>query len=212
MSSQQTNRRGSDKRDRILSAAVKVFARSGYYTAKVSDVAREAGVADGTIYLYFKNKDDLLISAFEDRMTWLNERLRNELEGLEGGVIEKIGRCIEMHLALAREERELAEFITVELRQSSKFIKEYKNQKFAEYLQILGEVLAQGQAEGLIRTDVELHGVSRAMFGACDEVLLSLVLRKEISEGLIEQRAAELSKLFIGGLRRVAQETQGARA
>ena len=197
----QTNRRASDKRERILAAAVKVFAENGYYTAKVAQVAREAGVADGTIYLYFKNKDDLLISAFEDRMTWLNNRLRSELKLLGGDVLSRLNRCLELHLALALEERELAEFITVELRQSSKFIKEYKNQKFAEYLGILDEVLRQGQKEGIIREDIEIHGVSRAIFGACDEVLLSLVLRKEITQGLIDARARELSMLFIGGLR-----------
>ena len=197
----QTNRRASDKRERILAAAVKVFAENGYYTAKVAQVAREAGVADGTIYLYFKNKDDLLISAFEDRMTWLNNRLRSELKLLGGDVLSRLNRCLELHLALALEERELAEFITVELRQSSKFIKEYKNQKFAEYLGILDEVLRQGQKEGIIREDIEIHGVSRAIVGACDEVLLSLVLRKEITQGLIDARARELSMLFIGGLR-----------
>jgi TetR/AcrR family fatty acid metabolism transcriptional regulator len=197
----QTNRRASDKRERILAAAVKVFAQNGYYTAKVSQVAREAGVADGTIYLYFKNKDDLLISAFEDRMTWLNNRLRSELEQLEGDILSRINRCLELHLALALEERELAEFITVELRQSSKFIKEYKNQKFAEYLGILDEVLRQGQVEGVIRRDIDIHGVSRAIFGACDEVLLSLVLRKEVTQSLIDARTRELSMLFIGGLR-----------
>ena len=197
----QTNRRASDKRERILAAAVKVFAHNGYYTAKVAEVAREAGVADGTIYLYFKNKDDLLISAFEDRMTWLNNRLRTELAQLSGDTLARVRRCLELHLALALDERELAEFITVELRQSSKFIKEYKNQKFAEYLGILSEVLRQGQAEGVIRGDLDVQGASRAIFGACDEVLLSLVLRKEVTQGLIDARAAELSGLFIGGLR-----------
>lgn len=201
-----TSRRSSDKRERILDAAVKVFARNGYYNAKVSEVAREAGVADGTIYLYFKNKDDLLISAFEDRMTWVNERLRSELSLVEGDAVAKLRRTIELHVALALEERELAEFITVELRQSSKFIKEYKNQKFSQYLRILDEVLKEGQVEGLIRTDIDTHVVSRALFGACDEVLLSMVLRKEIPEELLMSRVDELAELFIGGLRAGCKE------
>ncbi len=196
-----TNRRSSDKRERILSAAVKVFARNGYYNAKVSEVAREAGVADGTIYLYFKNKDDLLIKAFEDRMTWINDRLRSELAKVQGDALDKLHRFLELHILLAIDERELAEFITVELRQSSKFIKEYKNQKFGEFLGLLSEVIKQGQDEGLIRHNIDRHTVSRALFGACDEVLLSLVLRKEVPEGVLDARMAELTGLFIEGLR-----------
>lgn len=195
-----TTNRQSDKRERILSAAVKVFARNGFYNAKVSEVAREAGVADGTIYLYFKNKDDLLISAFEDRMTQVNERLRAELLRVEGNALASLKRFLEMHLMLARENRELAEFITVELRQSSKFIKEYKNEKFGEYLRLLGEVLAQGQEEGSIRKDLDRHLISRALFGACDEMLLTLVLRKDIPDSAIEARVSEMIKLFIDGL------------
>lgn len=195
-----TTNRQSDKRERILSAAVKVFARNGFYNAKVSEVAREAGVADGTIYLYFKNKDDLLISAFEDRMTQVNERLRAELLRVEGNALASLKRFLEMHLMLARENRELAEFITVELRQSSKFIKEYKNEKFGEYLRLLGDVLAQGQEEGSIRKDLDRHLISRALFGACDEMLLTLVLRKDIPDSAIEARVSEMIKLFIDGL------------
>src|SRR3954462_15829791 len=69
-----------DKRERILAAAERIFARHGFFAAKVSDVAKEAGVADGTIYLYFKNKDDLLISLFENRMLQVNTQLRAAID------------------------------------------------------------------------------------------------------------------------------------
>src|SRR3954468_7439635 len=68
--------RGGDKRERILVAAERIFARHGFFAARVSEIAKEAGVADGTIYLYFKSKDDLLISWFEDRMRQVNNQLR----------------------------------------------------------------------------------------------------------------------------------------
>ena len=197
----QTSRRTNDKRERILTAAVKVFARSGFYNAKVSEVASEAGVADGTIYLYFKNKDDLLISAFEDRMQMLNNRLRQELTQSSGTAVDKLRRCMELHLLIAIEAPDLAEFITVELRQSSKFIKEYDNRKFGEYLGIVVDVIEQGRVEGTIRDDVDPWVVTRALFGALDEMLLSLVLRPTVDEDLVAIRVAQLEKLFVKGLK-----------
>lgn len=196
-----TSRRTSDKRERILEAAVKVFARNGFYNAKVSEVASEAGVADGTIYLYFKNKDDLLISAFEDRMQKINERLAEELKPIEDQPLQTLRRCLELHLEQARENRLLAEFITVELRQSSKFIKEYKNIKFGEYLSIVRGVILRGQEEGVFRADVDAGLISRALFGAVDEMLLSLVLSKNITDEMIAARVNTLECLFIEGIR-----------
>src|SRR5437879_9364086 len=121
----------SAKRPRILEAAIRVFADKGFYNAKVSEIAREAGVADGTIYLYFKSKDDLLISLFEDRMERVNSTLR---AALAAGVnaVDRLKRVVRLHLEMIEQNRHMAEVITVELRQSSKFIKEYANPKFAE--------------------------------------------------------------------------------
>ncbi len=195
-------KRGGDKRERILSAAVKTFAKSGFYNAKVSEVASAAGVADGTIYLYFKNKDDLLISAFEDRMQMLNDRLRRELAAIDGTAITKLRRCLTVHLMIAADAPSLAEFITVELRQSSKFIKEYDNRKFQEYLGIVVDVVKEGQASGELRDDLEPWVVTRALFGALDEILLALVLRSgEVTVELVDARVATLEQLFIDGMR-----------
>ncbi len=190
----------SDKRQRILEGALKAFARKGFYNTKVSEIASEAGVADGTIYLYFKNKDDLLISLFEDRMEWVIERLRSELAEVEGDIFKKIHRIIELHFRLATDQADLAEFITVELRQSAKFVKEYKNQRFVDYLVIIEELVAEGQKEGVIRDDVDSRLVSRAMFGALDEVLLQLTLSKAAGMD-VERMTAQVADLFVEGLK-----------
>ncbi|MCH9008941.1 TetR/AcrR family transcriptional regulator, partial [candidate division KSB1 bacterium] len=110
-----------DKRVRILSAAVKVFAQKGFYNAKVADVAKNAGVADGTIYLYFKNKDDILISIFEEEM----EKFIDEIKGVtavETGSLAKLRRFIHAHLDLVQRNPKLAQVFQLELRQSNKFI------------------------------------------------------------------------------------------
>src|SRR5438270_3437028 len=107
------------KRERILDAAIKVFAAEGFYNAKVSQIAHEAGVADGTIYLYFKSKDDLLINLFEDRMERVNANLREAID-TESSAIARLRRIVRLHLELVEQNRDMAEVISVELRQSSK--------------------------------------------------------------------------------------------
>src|SRR5437667_1275842 len=116
----------ADKRERILDAAERSFARHGFFAAKVSDVAKEAGVADGTIYLYFKSKDDLLISLFEDRMGQIIAALRTALKG-ERTAVGKLHRFVELHLGLVEKQRALVQVLTVELRQSAKVMREYPN-------------------------------------------------------------------------------------
>lgn len=161
------------KREKILAGALKAFARKGFYNTKISEIAIEAGVADGTIYLYFKNKDDLLISLFEDRMDWLIQRMQSELEGLDSAE-DRIRQLIRMHCLLAIDDNDLAEFITIELRQSAKFVKEYENPKFHDYLHILESILNDGLHTEF--SDFNVRFIARAIFGALDEVLLILTL------------------------------------
>jgi TetR/AcrR family fatty acid metabolism transcriptional regulator len=195
-----TRDRLPDKRQRILDAALKVFAERGFFNAKVSEVARQAGVADGTIYLYFQNKDDLLISLFEDRMDFLIRRITEDLSKSSGTVPERIRRLIYHHLQLAIEHPELAEFITVELRQSGKFVREYGNPKFQEYLRILRDLVEEGQADGSLRSTIDPRTVVRALFGALDELLLTMTLVTKRKDVDLERVARDLADLFLGGV------------
>src|SRR5215203_3819426 len=114
--------RSGEKRERILSAAERIFARHGFFAAKVSDVAKEAGVGDGTIYLYFKSKDDLLISLFERRMQQVNDLLKNAVAGIKSPR-DQLQTFIKTYLQLVHDEPTAVEVLTIELRQSSKFMK-----------------------------------------------------------------------------------------
>jgi len=191
--------RGTEKRERILEGALRAFAKKGFYNTKVSEIASEAGVADGTIYLYFKNKDDLLISLFEDRMEFLIERLQTELDAVQGGVLDKIRCAITLHFQLAIQEQDLAEFITVELRQSAKFVKEYENPRFHDYLRILENLIADGQSQGVIRGDVDRRLVARSLFGALDEVLLQLTLSRSGAPD-VQEKARQVAQIFTEGI------------
>jgi len=190
------------KRERILEAAIKVFAAEGFYNAKVSQIAHEAGVADGTIYLYFKSKDDLLINLFEDRMERVNANLREAIE-TESTAVARLKRIVKLHLELVEQNRDMAEVISVELRQSSKFIREYSNPKFAEFLRTIAGAVVEGQRTGELRTGIDPYVFARALFGALDEIALAWLVKHPGSKASIElPRAAEqLGDLFIDGLK-----------
>jgi TetR/AcrR family fatty acid metabolism transcriptional regulator len=198
-----------DKRARILDAAVRIFADKGFYGAKVSEVARVAGVADGTIYLYFKSKDDLLISLFEDRMEQVNGNVRAAIAG-EGGPVEKLRHLLVMHLEQVERDPRLAEVLTVELRQSAKFLREHRQSKFGEFLKLVATPIEQGQRDGSIRADLDAKLVARAIFGALDELALAWLLRPRAANGSAGKRrkgfeparmAEQLADLFLDGLR-----------
>lgn len=187
-----------EKYNGILNAAVKVFARKGFYHARVSEIAREAGVADGTIYLYFQNKDDILISLFEEGMSRVIETVRAEVEQVSDP-LEKIRRFARAHLSLLEADQDLAEILQVELRQSTKFMKEYHNEKFYEYIDMISHIIREGQAQGVIRTDVNPGVFKRAFFGALDEMSRFWVLSSKRKYS-IEMAAEQIAGYFIKGI------------
>ncbi len=166
--------RGEEKYRMILNAAKHVFAMEGFYNSKVSEIAREAHVADGTIYLYFKNKDDILISLFEEELNRIITTVKSRLENITDPR-EKIITFCDNHLTMIETDRALAEVIQVELRQSNKFMREYKNKHFLAYLNIIADIVAQGQEQGLFRVDLKPEICARVIFGSLDELSTYLV-------------------------------------
>ncbi len=190
--------RTSDKHQKIIQAAIKVFARKGFFSARISDIAKEARVADGTIYLYFNNKYDILISIFEEEIgkIILQVKLAIEQEDDPRQMLEVFARH---HLSLVEEKRELAEVLQMELRQSNKFMKEYRNTKFIEYVDIISAIIHKGQEMKLFRADV-LPGVAkRAFFGALDEMSRLWVLSPDPTYTIAET-AKQISDIFLVGV------------
>ena len=170
--------RGTGKRERILRAAVEVFARTGYFTARVSDVAKAAGVADGTIYLYFEGKEDLLISIFREQSGAFLAGLRRELDEVADGE-EKIRRIVEYHFRTVGADRSLAVVLQVELRQSLKFISLFSQEELGEYLQVITEVLEEGVRNGEFRPITHPQMVANALFGMLDEMMTTWILSEK---------------------------------
>ena len=190
---------GTEKYQKIIQAATKVFAQKGFYNSKVADVAKEAKVADGTIYLYFKNKDDLLISIFENSMDTFTGEVQKIVEGVSDPV-EKLRRFIKLHLELVRQNQDTAQVLQIELRQSSKFMKEYAATKFRDYLNRISMILEEGQEKGVFRKDINPFIVKRAIFGAVDEMALDWVLMKKKKYSM-EEVDDQLCSMFIEGLK-----------
>ncbi len=187
-----------DKRIRILKAAVKVFAKKGFYNAKVTDIAQKARVADGTIYLYFKNKDDILISIFEEEMGKIISKAQKEIDA-GNGIVEKINIFVQAHLIFVKTNPKLAQVFQLELRQSNRFIKEYTGSKLKEYLNLIGHLIEAGQNQGIIRKDIHPGLVKRALFGALDEIATHWVLLKN-SKYDLQKSANQIANIFINGM------------
>ena len=188
----------SDKYHRIIKAATKIFAQKGFFKAKVSEIAKEASVADGTIYLYFENKDDILISLFEEQMQLVLDNMKDQL-AMETNAVKKIEKFAETHLRLIVQNKDMAEIIQVELRQSSKFMKEYENKKFLQYLNLIEEVIREGQEKGVFKEEIIPGIAKRAFFGALDEMSRFWVLSRRKKYD-IETAAKQISQYFLSGL------------
>lgn len=168
-------KRTGEKYNAIIEAAVKVIAENGYHNSQVSKIAREAGVADGTIYLYFQNKEDVLVSLFRVKMGDFTASARQELKHLENPH-EKLAKLISLHFTMLEANRNLALVMQIQLRQSDAVIRKGIAAPLKDYLKIIEEIISQGMHTGSFREDVNLKLARHMVFGTMDEVTTSWVM------------------------------------
>ena len=186
------------KRQKILSAAIKIFARKGFYNARIKEIAKLARVADGTIYLYFKNKDDILISLFADRMDKLNEKMA-EISRRPISTADKIRQVIDLQLGNLRGHRDLAEVVTINLRQSNRFLKQYAAPRFNHYLDLMAGIVRKGQENGELDSSRPPRVLACSLFGALDGLMLTWVLGSREHNRLM-RAGRHLADVMIQGL------------
>jgi TetR/AcrR family fatty acid metabolism transcriptional regulator len=188
-----------DKRDAILRAAIDTFAARGFFNAQVADVARAAGVAAGTVYLYFRSKDDLLVSIFERSM---KEAIAAGRESVQSRYdpVERLREIARLHLGRLGRDRNLAIVFQVELRQSTKFMERFSATQLREYLGIIREVIADGQATGAFRSEMNPTLAAKLFFGALDEMATNWILSHR-KYSLVNEADA-IVDLFVGGIGR----------
>ncbi len=186
------------KREAILDAAVVEIARRGYYQTTVAMIAKRAGVADGTIYLYFGNKEEILFSLFDRAMERFISHGKGQLDAI-GAAEDKLHQVIDLHLSLVGKDRDLAIITQIELRHSIHFMDQFSRTKVAEYLTVLAGVVAQGQQEGVFRADLDPVFAAKAMFGVMDEMATDWVLSRRNTR--LENKLPEVYAFVLAGLR-----------
>ncbi|HYE66560.1 MAG TPA: TetR/AcrR family transcriptional regulator [Pyrinomonadaceae bacterium] len=187
----------ADKREAILRAATCVFARNGYFNSKVADIAREAGVADGTVYLYFKSKEEILRSIFDRSVEEAITEARRQIERTTDPR-EKLRRIALLHLERLGADRDLAVVFQVELRGSTKFMEEFSAAGFAEYLSLIRAIFEEGQRAGVFRQELNAKVVAKVLFGALDEMATNWILSKRRYK--LAPLADQVLDIFLNGV------------
>jgi len=186
-----------DKREAILRAAITVFAHNGYFNSKVADIAREAGVADGTVYLYFKSKEDILHSVFDRSVDEAIGEAKKIVETINDPK-EKLRQIALLHLERLGDDRDLAVVFQVELRGSTKFMEEFSAAGFAEYLALIRSTFEEGQHAGVFRADLNAKVVAKILFGALDEMATNWILSKRRYK--LAPMADQVLDIFLNGV------------
>ncbi|HEY6804191.1 MAG TPA: TetR/AcrR family transcriptional regulator [Pyrinomonadaceae bacterium] len=186
-----------DKREAILRAAISVFAHNGYFNSKVADIAREAGVADGTVYLYFKSKEDILHSVFHRTVDEAISEAKKIVETISDPR-KKLRQIALLHLERLGADRDLAVVFQVELRGSTKFMEEFSAAGFAEYLMLIRTTFEEGQQAGVFRQDLNAKIVAKILFGALDEMATNWILSKRRYK--LAPMADQVLDIFLNGV------------
>nr|WP_277398315.1 TetR/AcrR family transcriptional regulator [Neobacillus citreus] len=180
----------------IIDAAVIVIAENGYHQAQVAKIAKQAGVADGTIYLYFKNKEDILISLFEEKMGSFVEKIDEEIAGKKTAA-EKLLVLVETHFQLLSEDHHMAIVTQLELRQSNKELRMRINNVLKGYLQVIDKIIIEGIETGEFSETLDVRLVRQMVFGTIDEIVTSWVLNEEKFN--LTALAPKVHRLLING-------------
>jgi TetR/AcrR family fatty acid metabolism transcriptional regulator len=187
----------NNKYYQILEAAIKVFARHGFHQSTIAQIAKVARVADGTIYLYFKNKDDILVQFFNYKTKQVFDRFRAEVDRADSS-LDKLSDLIRMHLEEFQRDRDMAVVYQVETHQNSRLAEAQIKEMSQMYRDIISEIVEQGQQEGAIRKDLYVGLVKRFIIGAVDEVI-NTWLHSDGEYDLVSM-AGPLVDLFVRGI------------
>lgn len=164
-----------EKRQRIQEAAIKVLAEEGYHGTTVSLIAKSAGVADGTLYLYFQNKDELLIGIFEECMDLFITEGMQLLERVDNP-IDQLKAIARLHLRNIGNDVKLARIFQIEFRHSIGLMKRLSESKLREYFTIIEGIIRRAQQQGSIRKEIHPWVSTKILFGALDEMATNWLL------------------------------------
>ena len=191
-------KRDKPKYKQIIDAAVIAIAENGYHQAQVSKIAKQAGVADGTIYLYFKNKEDILISVFQEKMGVFVDNLQDIIKNGSSSS-EKLAQMIENHFKVLSDDRHLATVTQLELRQSNKEVRLKINAILKGYLKLLDEILIEGMLSGEFNPTMDVRLARQMVFGTIDEITTTWVMNEYRYDLLA--LSSKVTQLVLNGLK-----------
>jgi TetR/AcrR family fatty acid metabolism transcriptional regulator len=186
-----------DKYQRILDAAIAVIAEKGFHNSRVSDIAARADVADGTIYLYFKSKEQILMSALDSAFQSFFRTAKKELAASSDPTV-RLRILARLHLQELSRNRNLAVVLQTELRQSAKFLVEFSQRELKGYFNLIRDIIREGQQSGRIRQDISDKIAAACLFGALDELATAWVLSNRQYD--LASSADPVVDMLLGGM------------
>jgi TetR/AcrR family fatty acid metabolism transcriptional regulator len=186
------------KKQLIVRSAIEVFSQHGFRNSSISEIARKANVAEGTIYQYFKNKEDLFFSIAVEKTKEFCRELDLHLEGIEGA-LNKIKKFIWYYLYFFRMNPEYSRTLMLEMRVSKNFVKTMTYKSFKNFTKKILEIIKEGQEEGTIRKDVNIYLVRQLLLGILEHIVTRWLLRGEKYDLLA--LCNDVNNLVIHGIR-----------
>jgi len=195
--STKANNSAGEKYHRILEAAVSVFAEKGFHQATISQIAREAGVADGTIYLYFKNKDDILVQFFTYKTKQVFAGFREAVKKADNA-IAKLRNLVHRHLEEFQKDRNMAVVYEAMTHQNIELVQVNIREMSKMYQDIVSEIIERGQEEGVMRRDLYIGLVKRFILGAVESAISNWLRSKRKYD--LTSMTDPIIDLFIRGI------------
>jgi TetR/AcrR family transcriptional regulator, fatty acid metabolism regulator protein len=189
-----------DKRRLILDAAVRVFARQGFHTCRVSDIADEAGVAYGLVYHYFQSKDEVLDTLFLERWGLMLEAIR-EIDATEKPARDKLRAIASFIVDSYRHDPDLMKVIIVEVTRAANSFGQAHLEDITEAYRLIGGIVDAAQRAGEFRPDISAEFAAQAFYGAIEQVLTGWIFGVVGEEGDAHERAKDyIVETICGGL------------
>jgi TetR/AcrR family fatty acid metabolism transcriptional regulator len=192
------------RRESIIQAAIEVFSKKDFQTASISEIAQRASIADGTIYQYFRSKEDLFFSIPIEKTKEFCSQLELHLEGISGA-INKIRKFVWYFLYFFKTNPEYGRILLLEMRVSKSFVKTETYDFLKQSVSQVMNIIIEGQNEGVIRQDTDIYILRHLILGILEHMVCRWLLKGEKYD-LLEHHQ-EVSQIVIDGLRAIPPVT-----
>ena len=194
------------KKHSILQAGIEVFSKGGFRDSSISEIAKRANVAEGTIYQYYKNKEDLFFSIPIQKTIEFSEELDLHLQGITG-TFNQIRKFIWYYLYFFKTNPEYGRILMLEMRVSRSFVKTKTYNFLKKSISRILEIIREGQNDGTIRKDVNLYILRQLVLGILEHVVTRWLLQAGKYD--LMEYYEDITKLIIDGISLPREASRG---